>query len=72
MVLTLPFGSFTPDQPAADITVTASVSNLADVGTPLTISALGGFRFGQDALDNPLSDPPLRAPRRRPPPPPRC
>ncbi len=57
VVLQLPFGSFTPGQPTATIDVAAAVSNLADVGAPLGIQARGGFRYGNDALDNPTTDP---------------
>lgn len=46
VILQIPFGSFTPDQPPAVISVRANVSNLADVGTPLTINASSGFIFG--------------------------
>jgi uncharacterized repeat protein (TIGR01451 family)/fimbrial isopeptide formation D2 family protein len=58
VVLQLPFGSFTPTQPPADVVVTAALSNLADAGTPLTILAHGGFQFGADPLDNPTSGDP--------------
>ncbi len=57
VVLQLPFGSFTPGQPEADLAVSANLSNLAAVGTSLTIKADGGFRHGNDALDNPSTDP---------------
>ncbi|MGE3819348.1 MAG: hypothetical protein AB7I30_07930, partial [Isosphaeraceae bacterium] len=57
VVLQLPFGSFTADQRVAHIQVNAQLSNLADLNTPLTISARGGFRYGDDALDNPTTDP---------------
>ena len=57
VVLQLPFGSFTPDQPAAPIAVTTSLSNLADVGTALNVRARGGFQYGNDPLDNPTADP---------------
>jgi uncharacterized repeat protein (TIGR01451 family)/fimbrial isopeptide formation D2 family protein len=57
VAIELPFGSFTRDQPPAVVTVSAALSNLADVNTPLTISANGGFRFGGDALNNPATDP---------------
>ncbi len=57
VVLQLPFGSFTPGQPPAAVTVNATVSNLADLGTPLTIQARGGFQFGADPLNNPTTDP---------------
>ena len=42
----LPFGSFTPDQPPAVVTVNATVSNLADLNAPLTIRARGGYQYG--------------------------
>jgi uncharacterized repeat protein (TIGR01451 family)/fimbrial isopeptide formation D2 family protein len=57
LVIELPFGSFTPNQPAADINFSLQLSDLADVGVPLPISAWGGFRFGFDALNNPATDP---------------
>lgn len=62
VVLPLPFGSFTPGQPDAVLTVTALVSPLADVAVSLTVQARGGFRFGNDPLDNPDSDPSLVEP----------
>lgn len=61
-VLTLPFGSFAPSQPALDLSVSLQISQLADLGRPLVVATRGGFRFGADALDNPLSDPPLVQP----------
>ena len=57
VVLRLPFGSFTPGQPAAVVHVNTSLSENADVGTPLSIVANGGFQFGADALANPTTDP---------------
>lgn len=59
VVLELPFGSVTPDQPPVPVTITAAVSNLADANVPLAVAARGGFRFGNDALDNPTADPSL-------------
>ena len=59
VVFQLPFGSFTPDQPQAAINFSAQLSNLADVGTPLNIQTRAGFQYGNDALDNPTSDPSL-------------
>src|ERR1700738_1621735 len=60
VTLELPFGSYDPTQPVIAVEVTAHVSNFADEGVPLTISARGGFRYGgTDALDNPTSDPPI-------------
>lgn len=62
VVLTVPFGSFTPTQPPANLTVTVAVSDLADVGTPLPLRAQAAFRFGNDALDNPSVDPTITGP----------
>ena len=56
-ILTLPFGSFTPGQTAADVVLTLNGSNLADNAVPLTVSAQGGFAFGNDPLNNPGADP---------------
>ena len=53
----LPFGSFVPDQPPADITVTVDVSDLADNNTPLNVLSQTGYKFGEDPLDNPDTDP---------------
>lgn len=61
-VLLLPFGSFTPDQTPQQITVSLATSPLADVGVALPVSAVGGFAFGRDALNNPTVDPPLLGP----------
>ncbi len=57
VVLQLPFGSFTPTQPPADVLVTTALSNLADANFALNIQARGGFQYGADALDNPTTDP---------------
>ncbi len=57
VVVLLPFGSFDPTQPKIDIDVEALVSDFADAGSPLNICVRGGFRFGADALNNPVSDP---------------
>ncbi|MBK9138743.1 MAG: isopeptide-forming domain-containing fimbrial protein [Verrucomicrobia bacterium] len=59
LVVRLPFGSFTPEQPVAQLSFSASVSPLADVNETLPISVRGGFQFGNDPLDNPTSDPTL-------------
>ncbi|MCK9487705.1 MAG: isopeptide-forming domain-containing fimbrial protein [Dehalococcoidia bacterium] len=50
-VIVLPFGSFVPTQPAAPITISSFVNSVdpAVVGAVQTISATGGFRFGNDA-----------------------
>ncbi len=47
VVVRLPFGSFSPTQPPATINFTVNMSNLADVGTPLSVQARGGFEFGE-------------------------
>jgi hypothetical protein len=57
VVFELPFGSFTPAQPAVDLNVAVTVSKLADLNAALPILSEGGFRFGADPLDNPTSDP---------------
>ena len=57
VVLQLPFGSFTPGQPAVSLDVTAKLSGTAPLGVPLNLQARGGFRYGNDALDNPATDP---------------
>lgn len=62
VVLQLPFGSFTPSQPAVVVSVGASLSNLADLGTPLTLRARGGFRFGNTPLDDWCCDPVILVP----------
>ncbi len=59
VVLQLPFGSFTPGQPAAPISVDVTLSDEADLGEALTVSAFAGFSLGCDALDNAGSDPPV-------------
>ena len=55
LVFELPFGSFTATQPAASISFQTDVSNLADLSSVLTLRARSGFRYGNDALDNPTS-----------------
>ena len=57
VVLQLPYGSFTPGQPPAELTINATMSNLADLGTALTIQGRGGFQYGADPLANPTTDP---------------
>ena len=61
VVVEMPFGSYTPGQPPAGITVDARLSGLADVGTALQIAARGGFRLGNDALSNPATDPTIQS-----------
>ncbi len=48
----LPFGSFVPGQPPAAISITASLSNLADISPALTLKARGGYMYGTTPLDD--------------------
>lgn len=57
VVLQLPFGSFTNDQPPAEITVNATGNVLADLNGPLPFTARAGFQYGADPLYNPDVDP---------------
>jgi large repetitive protein len=52
VVIRLPFGSFAADQPPATVTLTADLSNLADLGSALTVRARGGYEFGFTPLDD--------------------
>ncbi|MFH2102997.1 MAG: sortase [Chloroflexota bacterium] len=52
VVVRLPFGSFAPDQPPATVSFTVNMSNLADLGTDLTIQARGGYQYGFTPLDD--------------------
>ena len=61
VILELPFGSYTPDQPAADIVVTVDVSADADVGTSLDVITSAGFTFGNTAVNDFDTDPSLQA-----------
>lgn len=58
-VLRLPFGSFVANQPAITVDISANLSNLADLNTPLPVLAQGGFQYGADPLNNPLTDAPI-------------
>ena len=55
VVLSLPFGSFVPDQPPAPVVVSASVSNKAKVGNPLPIQAQAVFAVGDQPIVTPGS-----------------
>ena len=65
VVVQLPFGSFTPDQPSATIELQAALSSFADLGVPLEFTARGGFQFGSDSLNNPSVDPTILTPGSR-------
>lgn len=63
-VITLPFGSFTPDQTPATIAVNLNMSPLADydpahIADQLTLQAQGGFWLGRDPHNNPTVDAPV-------------
>lgn len=60
VVMELPLGSFTADQPAIEIRMQMSVDPTIHLGQSVQIAAQGGFRFGNDALDNPTVDPSVR------------
>ncbi len=64
-VVTLPFGSFTPGQPAAKIDLTFSAAGMDELtsahpGEAIGIAAVGGFQFGADPLNDPAADPSIR------------
>lgn len=64
-VLQLPFGSYTPGEPAAQIQLTFSVANTTELssmhsGQALNIAAIGGFQYGADPVNNPATDPSIR------------
>jgi large repetitive protein len=63
-VYALPFGSFVVDQPQAEIIFTAVTDKTegALVGTSMDIEMRGGFRYGEDPLDNPGTDPLILGP----------
>ncbi len=59
----LPFGSFVADQPPAELQFsgnTLSKPDGAQVGTGLNLKTRGGFRYGNDALDNVGTDPAIQ------------
>ncbi len=56
VVVQLPFGSYGPDQPAAEIKFTGVVSDLAQPNHSYAVTATGGFRYQTDASGNPTVD----------------
>ena len=60
VVLELPYGSFSPGNPAIDIDLVLDFSPLADLEVAQDITAIGGFALGCDPLDNPGDDAPIR------------
>jgi uncharacterized repeat protein (TIGR01451 family)/fimbrial isopeptide formation D2 family protein len=53
VVVQLPFGSYGPDQPAAEINFTGIVSPLAQPSSSYPVTATGGFQFQTDTSGNP-------------------
>ena len=62
LVALLPFGSFTPEQPAAVLNIDATLSDLADTDKTHDFSARGGFQYGNDPIENPSTDPSITQP----------
>ena len=60
VVLQMPFGSFVQNQPSLQISMQMTMGQHAAVGKPLSLVATSGFRYGNDALDNPKTDAPIR------------
>ncbi|RLD07296.1 MAG: hypothetical protein DRI32_01110, partial [Chloroflexi bacterium] len=52
VTIILPFGSFVPSQPPAEVTITAQMSNLADLNVPLGIRGQAGFQFGETPIQD--------------------
>lgn len=61
VVFELPYGSFSPGNPPVDINVVLDFSPLADLSDTLDLTAAAGFAFGEDPLDNPGADAPIRS-----------
>ena len=61
VVLQLPYASVLKGQPAIDVVITCQLSELADTtGSPaLNVKVRGGFEYGNDSANNPVSDPSL-------------
>ncbi|NBU41152.1 MAG: DUF11 domain-containing protein, partial [Planctomycetia bacterium] len=53
VVVQLPFGSYGPEQPAAEINFTGVISPLAQPNASYPVTATGGFQFQTDAAGNP-------------------
>ena len=51
------YGSFTPDQPVADVEVQFQLSDEADLESNVTLASQAGFRLGADPINNPSTDP---------------
>ncbi len=64
-VIQLPFGSFTPGQPAINVVMTFATTNTSVLtaqhgGQQVTTDAIGGFIYGADPLNNPATDLPIQ------------
>jgi hypothetical protein len=53
----LPFSSFAPDQPVAEISLSALLQSAPAQDGSNVMSVRGLFRYGTDELDNPVQDP---------------
>jgi len=53
VVVQLPFGSYGPEQPAAEINFTGVISPLAQPNASYPVTATGGFQFQADPAGNP-------------------
>ncbi|AQQ68885.1 hypothetical protein Mag101_15525 [Microbulbifer agarilyticus] len=64
LAITLPFGSYAPNQPAFDVDISVLIDESAGaiVGVPISVTSRPGFCFGEDPLNNPDVDPPLVGP----------
>ncbi|MEP5761791.1 MAG: isopeptide-forming domain-containing fimbrial protein [Litoreibacter sp.] len=60
VVFELPYGSFSPGNPAVDILFTLDYSQNSELAETPTLQAIGGFALGCDPLDNPDDDAPIR------------
>lgn len=52
ITIQLPYGSFTPGQPPAEVSITTNIAGNALVGTAVDIHARGGFRYGNTPLND--------------------
>ncbi|WP_141654833.1 DUF4347 domain-containing protein, partial [Komagataeibacter intermedius] len=65
-VVSLPFGSYTPDQPTLTLTANFANNTVESVdaptgaGAPIAIAAAGGYQYGADALNDPGTDPTIQ------------
>ncbi|WP_058124018.1 isopeptide-forming domain-containing fimbrial protein [Thalassobacter stenotrophicus] len=57
LVFTLPYGSFSPGNPAVDVVMTLDFSDEADLNHTVDLETRAGFALGNDPLDNPAADP---------------